>query len=128
MPERRDDRRERNLAVAQLDALAHESARARAFGTRGELGDQPALADSRVARDEDHRRRPPGRALVCLFEGAQLVGAADKLWAGASRRHRAIIRSRRCGRGSWSRRNAAAREAAAWRRRSFTCSCAARYP
>ena len=54
--QRADDRRVGQLAVAEVDAVAGEHARALRAGAGGELGDQARLADARLAGDQRDRR------------------------------------------------------------------------
>ena len=62
-PQRARDRRVRQLALAELDAVADEHERAAGLGLGRELGDEPALADARLAGDEHGRRATLRRAL-----------------------------------------------------------------
>ena len=78
-PQGADDRREGQLAVAEVDAVAGEHARALFAGAGGELRDQPRLADARLAGDEHDRGPPVGGALQSGAEPGQLALAPHEL-------------------------------------------------
>ena len=79
--QRADDRRIGQLAVAEVDAVAGEHARALRPRAGRELGDQPRLADARLARDQGDRRAPVGRALERRGQARELALAPDELGA-----------------------------------------------
>ena len=74
-----DDRRVGQLAVAEVDAVAGEHARALFAGAGAQLGDQARLADARLARDERDRGAAVGRALERRGEARELALAPDEL-------------------------------------------------
>ena len=88
--QRRDDRGVGQLALAQLDAVAGQHARAGGPGALGALVHQAALADARVAGHQQRARLARGGALHGLVESGQLLGAADEGRTGYPP-HRAII-------------------------------------
>ena len=79
--QRADDRRIGQLAVAEVDAVAGEHARALRPRAGRELGDQPRLADARLARDQGDRRAPIGRAVERRGQARELALAPDELGA-----------------------------------------------
>ena len=76
--QRGDERRVRQLALAQLDAFAAQHARAVSRRARLELGHQPALADTRLADDERQRRATRRRFGERRLELGQLERAPDE--------------------------------------------------
>jgi hypothetical protein len=78
-PQGADDRREGQLAVAEVDAVAGEHARALGAGAGAELGDQAGLADARLAGDERDRGPAIGRALERRGEARELALAPHEL-------------------------------------------------
>ena len=79
-PQRVDERRVREGAAAELQAVADENGYA---GARRELRHEAALADPRLARHERERGRPRRSRL----EHRQLVGAPDERGAGDAPGH-----------------------------------------
>jgi hypothetical protein len=77
--QRADDRAEGQLAVAEVDAVAGEHARPLRPGAVGELGDQPRLADARLARDEHDGGAPARGALQRGAEAGELALAPDEV-------------------------------------------------
>src|SRR5436305_1109262 len=90
-PQRGDDRRERDLAFAQLDALTDERPCPSSLGPCRELGDEPALAHARIAADEDDPGLAGGGLLERMLEVGELAGATHQVWAGDAGRHEPII-------------------------------------
>ena len=85
-----DDRRVGQLALAQLDAVAAQHARAGSPGALGTLVHQAALADARVPGHQQRARLALLGARERMVEARQLLGAADEGRAGYTP-HRAII-------------------------------------
>ncbi len=93
-PEDLDDRPERQAGLAERDAAAGQDERrvwlsGPSVGClrltphpRDELGDEPALADPRLAVDEDNRRLPVGGRLDGALELRQLRAATHEDGAG----------------------------------------------
>jgi hypothetical protein len=79
--QRRDDRRERDLTLAQLDALAREGQPAVERDPLGERVHEPALADAGLAGDHDHAGCALGGSFDRRFERRQLRASADQLRA-----------------------------------------------
>ena len=78
-PQGADDRREGQLAVAEVDAVAGEEASAPGAGAGTELRDQAGLADARLAGDERDRGPAIGRALERRAEARELALAPHEL-------------------------------------------------
>ena len=76
--ERRDERRVGQLALAQLDAVAAEHARAARGGARLQLPHEPALADAGLPDDEGERRLAARGVGERGLELRQLERAADE--------------------------------------------------
>ena len=77
-PQHADQRREGQLTVAQLDAVADEHARPLRPRPDGELAQQPRLADTRLAGDQ-HRPRAAGTGgLERRFKRLQLGRATNE--------------------------------------------------
>jgi hypothetical protein len=77
-PQRVDQRRVGDRGAAELETVPDERARTRLAGARLELRDQPALADSGLARHEGERRNARRRAAERAVESGELVRAADE--------------------------------------------------
>ena len=89
--QRGHQRRVRELALAQPHAVAAERARARSAGARGELGQQPRLANTRVAGDERQPRTTGGCVGERGLELGQLHRASHEDRAGDASGHRPSI-------------------------------------
>jgi hypothetical protein len=77
-PQRGDQRHVRELAVAEVDAVADEHERVLLTRLLLQLGEQARLADARLARDEGERR-PAVRGIgERSLELGQLGRAADE--------------------------------------------------
>ena len=83
-----DDRRVRQRALAEVDAAAEQDDGALAPGDRGDLGDEPRLADAGLAGDRSVALLRPSRA-ACRdgAQPAELAGSADEDGAGDADRH-----------------------------------------
>ena len=110
--QRGDQRGVGQLALAELDALAAQHARAVGGRARLELGDEPALADARLADHEGERRLPARRIGERGLELRELQRAAhDPLRGDAGGHHDGGSQSARAARprtGGVRRRRAAA--------------------
>ena len=89
--QRVDDRQERDRRVLEHSALPMEHERARARDVGGELGQQPALADPRLAANEHDPGRAVGRPLERRDKLGQLRGPPGEDRARDPVRHRASI-------------------------------------
>ena len=76
--QRGDERRVGQLALAELDAVAVQHARPVGLGAGLQLGDEPALADARLADHERERRLAGGGVGQRGLELRQLQRAADE--------------------------------------------------
>ena len=74
----RGERGERQAVGADLDAAAECHDGPGAAGSGGELLDQPCLAHTGLAADEQRLRLPRGGAGERVVQRVQLVGAADE--------------------------------------------------
>jgi hypothetical protein len=75
--QRGDERRVRQLALAQLDRITGQYARTRRAGALVQLAQQPRLADARVTRHEAERRVTGCRVAQCGLQLLELRGAPD---------------------------------------------------
>ena len=91
-PQRADQRRVRQLAVAQLDALAAEHPRAVVARVARQLAEQPRLPDARLAGHERQRRAAGIGVAHGLHERRELVVAADQAAADGGGGHLASLR------------------------------------
>ena len=91
-PQGADQRRVGQLAVAKLDALAAEHARAIVARLARQLAQQPRLADARLAGHERQRRAARVGVAHGLHERRELVVAADQAAADGGGGHIASLR------------------------------------
>ena len=89
----RGERGVRQLAVAELDAVADQYARAAGARPRGELRQQARLADAGLAAHQDGRRRACPRRRERCVERSQLLGAPDEDRTRDAAHHISIIPS-----------------------------------
>jgi hypothetical protein len=73
-----EQRRVGELALAELDAVAAEHARARLAGPLGQLTREAGLPDARLTRHERQRRSARGRGVQRGGELLQLAGSTDE--------------------------------------------------
>ena len=102
--QRADERPVGQLALAELDRLAVQDVRAEGARAVLELGDEPALADARLARHEGERRARGSGLSERPLELRHLAGAPDEPSAGHARRHGGSIARDGAGLGRWRRR------------------------
>jgi hypothetical protein len=76
--QRGDDRRVGQLGVAEVDAVAPEDAGVARAGGLDEVVDQAALADARLAGDEDEAALVRGRTVERRVELGELDAASDE--------------------------------------------------
>ena len=92
--QRGDERQVGQLALAEVDAVAGEHERAGLARAALDLGEQPRLADPRLAGEEHERRAPVGGVRERRLERGELGVAADQPDARhARRRAHAISRA-----------------------------------
>ena len=87
----RGERGVRQLAVAELDAVADQHARAAGARARRELRQQARLADAGLAAHQDGGRRACARRRERRVERLQLLGAPDEDRTRDAAHHLSII-------------------------------------
>ena len=76
--QRPDHRRVRELPVTERQTLPNRDRHALALGASGELGDQPALPDTRLTTDEHHGAAPTAAPLKRRLDRQQLPATINE--------------------------------------------------